>query len=426
MNEELKIALVGAAGMSFGPVTVYDAIMSEKARGATLVLMDINKRRLDICYKAAARLNEAAGSPIKIEKTTDISKALDGAKFVLTSVENERFKYWKQDYTIPKKYGAPQIMGENGGPGGLFHSLRSVKLVLSICEDIAKYAPDAFVINLTNPMSRVCLAMNRYTKLRNVGLCHEFHGGLERVAEALYTPIEDIEGEASGINHFTFFYKLVNKETGEDLYPRIHDHITAWPLYWGSVVDKLYRDHGLLATSTDSHVAEYIAAPNKIKKPEYPFYFFFSQEWAMRNSVTMACGDKNNPIPKNLIKASGELTLPIIECMTTGERRYMGAVNVPNKGYIPNFPDDAMVEVAAYCDGDGLHPITVPPVKDSLAEIMKLQIEIQSLVVDAAAKGDKELAFKALMIDPQCPPDKDKARKMFDEMCVKQAKYLPF
>ena len=146
----------------------------------------------------------------------------------------------------------------------------------------------------------------------------------------------------------------------------------------------------------------------------------------MRNSVTMACGDKNNPIPKNLIKASGELTLPIIECMTTGERRYMGAVNVPNKGYIPNFPDDAMVEVAAYCDGDGLHPITVPPVKDSLAEIMKLQIEIQSLVVDAAAKGDKDLAFKALLIDPQCPPDKDKARKMFDEMCVKQAKYLPF
>jgi len=305
MNKELKIALIGAAGMSFGPVTVYDTIMSEKARGATLILMDINKKRLEICYKAAARLNEDAGSPVRIEKTTDIAKALDGAKFVLTSVENERFKYWKQDYTIPKKYGSSQIMGENGGPGGLFHSLRSVKLILSICADIEKYAPDAFVINLTNPMSRVCLAINRYTKLRNVGLCHELHGGIERVANALFTPVEDVEGEASGINHFTFFYKLVNNKTGEDLYQKIHEHMTAFPLYWGTIVARLYKDYGLLATSTDSHVAEYISAPNKIKKLEYPFYFFFSQEWAMRNSVTMSCGDKNIPIPKNLIRKSG-------------------------------------------------------------------------------------------------------------------------
>ncbi len=426
MNKELKIALIGAAGMSFGPVTVYDTIMSENARGATLVLMDINKKRLEICYKAATRLNEDAGSPIRIEKTTDIAKALDGAKFVLTSVENERFKYWKQDYTIPKKYGSSQIMGENGGPGGLFHSLRSVKLILSICADIEKYAPDAFVINLTNPMSRVCLAINRYTKLSNVGLCHELHGGIERVANALFTPVEDVEGEASGINHFTFFYKLVNNKTGEDLYPKIHEHMTAFPLYWGTVVARLYKDYGLLATSTDSHVAEYIYAPNKIKKLEYPFYFFFSQEWAMRNSVTMSCGDRNIPIPKNLIRKSGELTLPIIESMTTGERVYMGAVNVPNNGYIPNIPDGAMVEVAAYCDGNGIHPITVPPIKDSLADLMKLQIEIQSLVVDAAAKGDRELAFEALIKDPQCPPDKDKARAMFDEMCKRQAKYLPF
>ncbi|MFA6449499.1 MAG: hypothetical protein WCX65_08530 [bacterium] len=426
MNEDLRIALIGAAGMSFGPVTVYDTIMSEKARGATLVLVDINKKRLDICYKAAVRLNEDAGSPVRIEKTSDIAKALDGAKFVLTSVENDRFKYWKQDYTIPKKYGSSQVMGENGGPGGLFHSLRSVKLTLSICADIEKYAPDAFVINLTNPMSRVCLAINRYTKLRNVGLCHEFHGGLERVAAALFTPFEDIDGEASGINHFTFFYKLTNNKTGEDLYPRVREHMSVYPLYWGTVVSRLFKDHGLLATSTDSHVAEYIPAPNKIKKLEYPFWFYFSQEWEMRNSVTMQCGDRNSAIPKNLIVPSGELTLPIIECMTTGERVYMGAVNVPNKGYVPNFPEGAMVEVAAYCDGEGIHPIATPPVKDSLAALMNAQIELQSLIVDAAAKGDWELAFEALLKDPQCPPDKDKARKMFDEMCVKQAKYLPF
>ncbi|MEW6202044.1 MAG: alpha-glucosidase/alpha-galactosidase, partial [bacterium] len=172
MKTNTKIVLVGAAGMAFGPVMVLDAVRAKKIRGATLVLMDIDEKRLKICDAAAQRINRDMGKPINIEMTTDIGRALDGAQFVILSVENKRFEFWEQDYEIPRRFGSRQIMGENGGPGGVFHALRSIKLIISICRDIERYCPDAMVLNLTNPMNPVTLAINRYTGLRNVGLCH--------------------------------------------------------------------------------------------------------------------------------------------------------------------------------------------------------------------------------------------------------------
>lgn len=425
-DKQLKIALVGAAGMSFGPVMVYDAIRTAQIRGAKLMMMDINEERLEDCYGAADRLNKAAGNPITIERTTDIKEALDGTGFVLLSVEYERWNNWKTDYEIPRKYGSSQIMGENGGPGGLFHSLRSCKCVLEVCRDIEKYAPDAMLINLTNPMSRVCLAVNRFTKIKNVGLCHELAGGTARIALALLTPPDKIIAEASGINHFTFFYRIENKDTGEDLYPKLKMHAKLFPFFWGSIISHMFNEYGMLATSSDSHVAEYIPDPNKINKLGFPYHAFFSKEWQVRNALTKAYGRGFYSIPVDMLPPSGELAMPIIGAMHTGERTYLGAVNVPNKGYIPNLPDDSIVEVHAHGDGDGLHPMVVPPIPEALADLMRTQIEVQSMVVDAVGKSDPDLAYQALLADPQCPPDHGKARQMFDEMRRVQAQYLPF
>src|SRR5690606_26636095 len=91
----------------------------------------------------------------------------------------------REDYEIPNRYGATQITGENGGPGAVFHSLRSITNTLSICESIEQYAPDAFLVNLSNPMSRVTLAVNKATKVRNVGMCHEMPLGVRRLARRL-------------------------------------------------------------------------------------------------------------------------------------------------------------------------------------------------------------------------------------------------
>ena len=158
-----KITLIGAGGLSFGPTMVNDVIHTPSLAGSRLVLHDVNEQRLLRAYRFAVKLNAANGAPVILDYSTDPGPALEGANFCLSSAEFGRFKYWHQDYEIPLRFGATQVNGENGGPGAVFHSLRSIKNTLSICASIEKYCPDAFLLNLSNPMSRVTLAINEGT-----------------------------------------------------------------------------------------------------------------------------------------------------------------------------------------------------------------------------------------------------------------------
>ena len=219
MAQAPKITMVGAGGMSFGPTMVNDVIHTTRLRGARLVLHDLDAPRLERAHQFATKLNAAAGAPVVLDRTTDPGAALDGADFVLASAEFGRFRHWREDYEIPNRYGARQITGENGGPGAVFHSLRSIANTLGICADIEKYCPQAFLINLTNPMSRVTLAINRATGVRNVGMCHEMPLGVDRLARRLRIDRTHVDAKASGINHFTFFTEFRDTRTGEDLLP---------------------------------------------------------------------------------------------------------------------------------------------------------------------------------------------------------------
>src|SRR5262249_39454892 len=211
---EPTITLVGAGGMSFGPSMVNDVVHTRRLAGSRLVLHDVDAARLERAPRFASKINPLAGSPIRLDRSTEPAEALNGADFVLSSAEFGRFQYWRQDYEIPNRYGARQINGENGGPGAVFHSLRSIKNTLSICRNIEKYAPNAFLINLTNPMSRVTLAINRGTKVRNVGMCHEMPMGINRLCRRIRMNAKEVEAKAAGINHFTFFTQFRNTRTG--------------------------------------------------------------------------------------------------------------------------------------------------------------------------------------------------------------------
>ena len=182
-----------------------------------MMLHDVSPERLGVARRFAERVNERNGSPITIEASLDPSEALSGADFCLTSAEVGRWQHWIEDYEIPVRHGATQITGENGGPGAVFHSLRSIRTMLGICAEIERYCPDAFLINLTNPLSRVALAVNSGTAIKNISMCHEFAGGVGRIARLLRIPKAKIVAKASGINHFTFFTEIKRADTGEDL-----------------------------------------------------------------------------------------------------------------------------------------------------------------------------------------------------------------
>ena len=127
-----KITLVGAGGLSFGPTMVNDVLHTPALAGSRLMLHDLNAQRLQRALRFAARLNAGMGSPVVLEHSTDPAAAYEGADFCISSAEFGRFAYWRQDYEIPRRHGATQINGENGGPGAVFRSLRSIKNTLGI------------------------------------------------------------------------------------------------------------------------------------------------------------------------------------------------------------------------------------------------------------------------------------------------------
>ena len=149
----VKIVLIGAGSSQFGLGTVSDIFKSNVLKDCNITLHDINHKALEKTRSTAEKYKKDFNANCKIEATTNRKEALKDADYCLISIEvGDRFELWDQDWKIPLQYGFKQIYGENGGPGGLFHSLRITPAIIEICEDINEICPEAFVFNYSNPM----------------------------------------------------------------------------------------------------------------------------------------------------------------------------------------------------------------------------------------------------------------------------------
>ena len=277
-----KITLVGAGGLSFGPTMVNDVIHTPSSPAAGSCSTTSTRR--DSCAPTGSPPSSTppTGRPSCSSRSTDPAGAFEGADFCISSAEHGRFRYWRQDYEIPRRHGATQVNGENGGPGAVFHSLRSIKNTLGICASIEKYCPDAFLVNLSNPMSRVTLAINEGTAVRNVGMCHEMPIGIVRIARLLRMRPSRIEAKASGINHFTFFTEMVDRHTGEDLLPQRS----------GTVRERKVFDFGptltRLAAATEAPAGAGHARRPALLRPSWPTWFGTTAWFPAPSTVTSA------------------------------------------------------------------------------------------------------------------------------------------
>lgn len=430
---------------------VNDVIHTPGLAGSRLMLHDIDAQRLQRAYRFAAKLNAANGAPVIVDQSTDPAAALDGADFCISSAEHGRFPYWRQDYEVPRRHGATQVNGENGGPGAVFHSLRSIKNTLSICASIERHCPDAFLVNLSNPMSRVTLAINQGTRVRNVGMCHEMPIGIVRIARLLRMSPKRIAAKASGINHFTFFTEMVDVDTGADLMPRVRALFGKKFFDFGPLLtrlaaaleprpllamlaDQLYvplvthmvRTYGMVPCSVDSHIGEYLPFAHQIGGHHPAHVDQFARIDKVIERLVTWVADTRVPVPVHRMGHSLEEVVPIIAALWTGERQRVMAVNVPNRGFLPNVAEGAIVEVGAEVDGDGIHPDAMPPILEPIAAHIATQIPLQDLIVRSALTGDRDLALQAVLEDPASPRDEAACRAMFDELAQLQAEELPF
>ena len=169
MTPVTKIVFLGASSASFGISMFRDLFSSHDLTGSTLILVGRNVDRLKRAERLAKLLNEKSGAGLKIECTTDWRAAFDGAEFVIHSTAIDRNRLWKLDFEVPRKFGIRHTLGENGGPGGLFFTLRTLPVVFEFIREMELRCPRALFINFSNPESRIVLALGQYSKISHHG-----------------------------------------------------------------------------------------------------------------------------------------------------------------------------------------------------------------------------------------------------------------
>jgi len=420
-----RIVLVGAGSSEFGFNSILDASNIEALSGCSLVLHDIDEERLGPMTALARRMVHQAGSGVQVEATADRGDALAGADFVVLSIAMDRMSRWRMDWEIPFRHGIRQVMGENGGPGGLFHTLRNVPPVLEICGDMEDLCPDALLLNYTNPVPRLCLAIERYTDVTCVGLCHEVEHQMRRLSEVMGVPASLLDGVSAGLNHFSWFTELWLTD-GEDAYPLLDDGLGRVEPGFQPLCRAMYQRFGLYPSTDDNHLGEYLAYAYEVCPEESR-----GLRWIER--MEEAGAEKWLKV-RSLIeewehldvrgRLSGERAMPIIAGIVSNSRHVELQVNTPNGGQVANLMEGAIVESPAVVDSSGVHPVQVGELPDGLAALSNIQILIQDLAVEAAVHGDRGLALQAVLADPVVQ-DLDSARAAFEELMEAHADALP-
>jgi alpha-galactosidase len=444
MKSNPIIVVIGGASLTFGTKTLRDIINHPQLDGSTVRLVDIDQEHLEIMTRLAQRLIEAVEHSVVIESTTDRKKALRDADYVLISVEVERYKLWKEDFSLPVSLGVRQVTGELGGPGGLFHSLRQIPLHLDIARDIETICPEAMVMVESNPLNRICLAMRRYSTVGQIlGLCHGVEIAQNFLGKVLELDTEDMVATAAGVNHFTWILDLRLKATGADLYPVLKEKLATCEATFHPLSRKLFEVYGYFPAPGDRHIGEYIPYAWEFVGLEGPPLGRRSQDvklrWQYLDKLSLGEKIKAKDYLDKQQETEEELRLmeffrprrwvdtlafPIMAAIQTNKMRRMPAVNMFNQGTIDNLPADVFVETPGVVDSSGVHPIHIGDLPKPLAAFCRRDIDQMELTVEAAVKGDRKLVLQAMLLDPVID-SVQVAERVLDEMMKAQAEYLP-
>ncbi len=464
----IKIAIIGAGSQSFGPTIIRDIYSSGHLTESDveLRLMDINSEHLKKTSDYAEFVSNKTKKKLNVSSTVELEEALADADFVITAIEKDRFLHWSEEFHVPRKYGFKQVFGENGGPGGIFHALRNMKPMLKIARTMEKICPDAWLVNFTNPESKICEMLTRLTSIKTIGLCHGIYDGMRQISDILEIPEDKIEFQACGMNHFTWFRKIREKSTGNDLYPQLIEAEKNLDWWWHfhelGISRILFRLVGLWPSPGPDHCGEYLSFAEEFVCTQMQFFYdprdgsprqtadipeflhlsqtgdptfwprdrkqrkdnsWFEEEMKRRNIGTL----HNVPVYTKLedipIEWSREAAIPFIEGIALGLKHNLAAVNVQNNGAVPDIPNDMVVEIPLKIKDKQIVRPTLEPLPRFVTGIMHQQYNINRLLIDAFDKNSKDLLIQALLLDPTVNSYRNTVY-MVDEMLRLNPSYL--
>ena len=440
-----KIAFIGAGSTVFMKNIVGDALHKPALAGATIALMDIDPKRLEESALVARKMVASLGAAAEIETYTSQRAALDGADFVIVAFQIGGYRPCTvTDFEVPKQYGLRQTIADTLGVGGIMRGLRTVPHLWKIAEDMAVVCPNALMLQYVNPMAINTWALSaRYPDLRQVGLCHSVQGTAAELARDLKIPVADLRYKAAGINHMAFYLNFEAKNpdgTYRDLYPALREGYRAGriPLEsdWNARCPNLVRYEammhlGYFVTESSEHFAEYTpwfikeGRPDLIEKFRIPLdeYPIRCEEQIARWAVQAEAHRTAATID---VKPSHEYAATIMNAVVTGEPAVIYG-NVANKGYIPQLPDGAAIEVPCLVDANGIQPTVVKGIPPQLIALMRSNLNVQELTVAALLEENRDHVYHAAIMDPHTAAELDlrQIRALIDDMIAAHDDWLP-
>lgn len=458
--KDLQIAYIGGGSTGWAWGLMRDLALEEALSG-TVRLYDIDME--------AAKKNEIIGNRFyeregvvgkwKYDAVTSLEQALVGADFVIISILPGTMKEMESDVHLPERLGIYQSVGDTAGPGGIIRSLRTVPMFVTIAEAIRDYAPNAWVINYTNPMSLCVKTLyHAFPEIKAFGCCHEVFGTQEFLRD-VYQDVrqvsdvdrKDIEANVIGINHFTWFTDATYQ--GEDLFPVLEEYMKKnyrnasavafkddnWmstSSYFSStnqVKMDLYKRYGCLAAAGDRHLAEFMPSTEYLNDPDMVASWQFAltpvswrrEDLAERqeDSRKILCGEYELPLTP-----SGEEGVMLIKALL-GLGQMVSNVNIPNTyKQIGNLPADAVVETNALFERDHIRPVIAGDMPEEILQLTMPHVENHERILKAAIMCDKELVMEAFLSDPQIKAknlSEADVRSLVDDMIANTKDYLP-
>ena len=438
-----KVVIIGAGSSMFTKKLVGDLLSFNDMELDEIALVDINGEKLEVMREVAIQLCKQFGKTLKIIATTNRREVMPGATYVINTIGVGGVEAYKKDLEIPDKYGLSQCIGDIIGPGGMFRGLRAFPELLGMCRDMEEICPDAYFFNYTNPMAALCLALHKSTKIKVFGFCHNVQSTAQQLSNYLQVDESRISYWAAGINHMDWFMQY--KVDGKDAYPKLFeistnrddiiklaDYEQDYKSMGVHLVDlvrfRVMHSFGRFPSESPFHMGEYVPYFRKNEKliEEYQV----TNRWWLAHE--MAADEYFDVLKEMLAKKQDipcaktfEYAPEIIHATITG-KPFRANLNVMNTGLISNLPNDCVVEVPCYADGEGIHPCYVGELPYQLAALNMTNINMHIGMAKAMVEKKYQLIYDAIKIDPLTGAQLtlDQIEDMVADMIKANQKYL--
>lgn len=452
-----RIAIIGGGSYQWVPKLLVDLANTPALHESQIVLMDIDPAPLPRMLELVEHIAAVRGIGITGSTTTDQRAAVEGVDYVVASISTGGFESMNIDIEIPERYGIRQSVGDSVGPGGIVRALRNIPIFTELAANMEELCPDAWLLNLTNPMTTISRAVTRESSITTIGLCHEVTIMQFMLSLLLDAPFFEVRPTVAGVNHLPFITSLdvggadgfvllrdlvehTDERSSEPLAMSLPDGIGLEKTSEGSEWTKgdllaghrvkleLFARFGVLPAAGDRHLVEF-----------FPGFLTEESGWGERWGVKLTTieertywADRYKTELDEMLAAdevsqmpSGEMVAPIIVCHREGKPGHF-PLNLPNRGQVADLPDGVVVESMGVVDGDGPRGRDVASLPPIMAEYLRRVSAAQELTVEAALTGSRDTVFEAMLADPLAGRlDYDALGRMVDEMLVATSRWLP-